>query len=201
MMLYTTMEETMSITIDRSYNNYGPAPIYPRGLRPTDPHRAVLRLDELGTVDVAPDYNTDGSTTLDVWLGQTIQYSIPACLSAAGIDNLLDNIMPLLERIHSGHTVMWNGNNHIGVMTSDARAAHDELVRHLEQAQYDTDNNVIDAIEYCRDAWSIVVDEYRDAESREEYIDDLVDVASQDDYVLVNIDRLVSELDREIGSM
>lgn len=114
------------------------------------PQPAHLYLDEDGVITF--DWGDANSVTMDVAEGRTLRFRIPAQVTGKALVAMLedDRILCLLERIHVGHTVEWDGSNHRGRLTDDARDAADELDRLLELDYWD-DSDM--AIVWTTDDW------------------------------------------------
>jgi hypothetical protein len=54
----------------------------------------------------------------------------------------------LLQRVAAGHEVIWDGNNHVGILDEDAAQACRELDRHFETISFSTGLEVWDAAEW-----------------------------------------------------
>lgn len=90
--------------------------------------RTVLRLDEVGNVDVYQDWD-DNSTTEDCWNGRTLEWSIPGHPIGMILD---EEIVGLLQRVHDGHIIDWDGSNNVGTLNDDADAASNAISRLLD---------------------------------------------------------------------
>lgn len=101
------------------------------------PQPAHLYLDEDGVITF--DWGDANSVTMDVAEGRTLRFRIPAQVTGRALVAMLedDRILRLLERIHVGHTVEWDGSNDRGRLTDDAREASDELDRLLDLDHWD----------------------------------------------------------------
>lgn len=117
----------------------------------THPQPAYLELDEDGEVHYG--YNTEigNSRPMNVHLRQWIRWKVPYDLSGKAMAAFLTNpdVVALLERVHAGHTIEWDGNNHVGRLTDDARRAEEELDRLTAEDQW---------TERDREAWGPVAD-------------------------------------------
>lgn len=99
----------------------------------TSPQPAYVELSEDG--EVSADYSGDtGGTPAHVWHGRTQTWRVSAYAHPVVLARLLETgaARALLERVHAGHTVEWDGSNHRGRLTEDAQAASDKLERLLE---------------------------------------------------------------------
>lgn len=105
------------------------APLYRRFSGHYQPQPAHVCLDENG--NVRADYCGIIGTgqPMDVWLGRTRRWSVNPEVNGDQIADLLesDKVRALLERVHAGHSVEWDGSNYVGRLTDDAREASDAL--------------------------------------------------------------------------
>lgn len=114
-----------------------PAPVYHKYPDNYQAQPAHLYLDEDGEVSV--DWGDANSVTMDVAEGRTLRFRIPSQVTGKALVAMLEDerILRLLERIHVGHTVEWDGSNHRGRLTDDAREAADKLDAWLDQNYWD----------------------------------------------------------------
>ena len=103
--------------------------------RQSEPQKCFIALDlEDGTLWA--DYNAEiGSAVPEaVWNGRTIRFPAP-CMTANGMNRLMDEIAPLAERVLAGASIEWNGNNHVGKLDEDAQDASDEIERICDELE------------------------------------------------------------------
>lgn len=95
-----------------------------------------LRLDEHGEVDVfAREYYGGDVIPFSEWHKRTLTWGFASRGDCSVIDSdkLRDDLSEggtlraLLERVHAGHSVTWNGNNHVGELDQDGGDAQDEI--------------------------------------------------------------------------
>lgn len=111
---------------------------------------AYLQLTAAGRVDAGYNPEIGDAMPADVWHGCTLRWTIPNTLTPAGVRQLVTELMPLLERVHAGHTDEWSGSNWVGQLTDDAQEANeaiDNICRDLDPEDYDH-LNVWDAIDW-----------------------------------------------------
>ena len=80
------------------------------------------------------DYNKaeiSNATPFAVYHGHVRRYTIP-CLKAQTANRLLDELVPLAERVAAGCISQWNGRNHVAELSEDARAAEAQIVATIE---------------------------------------------------------------------
>jgi hypothetical protein len=133
------------------------APLYCRYHGQTRPQGAYIELDEDGRVDANYDAEIGGAVPMAVWHGRTRRYSVTPYLSGSALVELVDEISPLLERVHDGLSEEWDGSNHVGTLTADARSADEAIRDRLESVERDIDV-VVDI-----DGWVADVDVAADA--------------------------------------
>lgn len=108
------------------------APLYHRYPIQIKPQPAYVTMDDDGVVEVRSDGKIGCGVPLSVWHGVTRRFRVYPCVSADALANYLESDgLSLLERIHAGHSVEWDGSNHVGKLTSDAFAAREQLAEAL----------------------------------------------------------------------
>lgn len=108
---------------------------------PTLPSRTVIRLDpEDRTVEVYQGYRT-GSTPESVYHGRIIEWTATEHPKEEWMRNWLESNMTRLQTICDGHSVEWNGSNHVGKMTPEAKNAEDEI-------DFELDHDGLQSIDY-----------------------------------------------------
>lgn len=103
------------------------APLYYRYPGQINPQPAHIEMDEDGEVSASWDGST-GGTPAHVWHGRTLRWAVPANMRGIAVADLLEGqALPLLQRVRAGHSVDWDGSNHRGHLTDDARDASEAL--------------------------------------------------------------------------
>lgn len=97
------------------------------------PQPAYVELSEDGVVTAGANPEIGNAVTMDVWHRRTLQWSIDPGLTGAQIADAIQDALPLLERVHAGHTVEFDGSNMGGLLTEDAAEASAKLGRILEK--------------------------------------------------------------------
>ncbi|RME23332.1 MAG: hypothetical protein D6800_09985 [Candidatus Zixiibacteriota bacterium] len=140
----------MTIKIDKTMPEAGDAPLFVQYGGQTQPQPAYLELDEFGNVSL--DYSSEigGAVPMDVWHGRTLRWSVSPYLSRdAALDLLEDaSLVALLERVHAGHSVDWDGSNMVGHLTEDAREAKQKVQEILDEISRDGAAQVWDAYDW-----------------------------------------------------
>lgn len=123
----------MSITIKTDNLRGEPAPLYCVYPRQTKPQPAYVELNEDG--EVSADYNGEigNAVPMAVWHRRTLRFDVSPRVGGDDLADFLesDAVVALLERIHAGHTVEWDGNNFVGRLTEDAERAAETLTEAL----------------------------------------------------------------------
>ena len=103
--------------------------------RQSEPQRCFIALD-LEDGQLWADYNAEiGSAVPEaVWNGRTLRFPAP-CMTAAGMNRLMDEIAPLADRVLAGSEIEWDGNNHVGKLDEDAQDASDEIERICDELE------------------------------------------------------------------
>ncbi len=109
------------------------APLYCRYQGQTDCQGAYVQMNEDGIVSA--DYNAEigWAVTFDVFHNRTLSWGVASRVRGDALADLLesDEMRALFERVHTGHDVEWDGNNNVGHLDYDARAASDEIEAEL----------------------------------------------------------------------
>jgi len=114
------------------------APLYCKYPNQCNPQPAFVEMDEDG--EVSADYSADsGGTPSHVWHNRTLRWAVPSEVNGKTLADLLqgDEVRGLLERIHAGHSVDWDGSNHRGTLDDAAQDASYDLERRLERLAED----------------------------------------------------------------
>ena len=105
------------------------APLYHRYPGQHAPQKGFLELSEDGTVRV--DWNSEIGNAVPFYVHhrRTLRWTLNEYLSGRALSHFLgrDDVQALLERIHAGHSIEWDGNNNIGKLDADAQTAEDDL--------------------------------------------------------------------------
>jgi len=105
-----------------------------------------LSLDANGNVTVyARDFFGGDGTPVDIWEGRALEWGIRRRGDQSAIDaadvatDLADGgkLRTLLERVHAGHDVEWDGSHMAGRLTDDAHAASDDIEGLLNEYRID----------------------------------------------------------------
>jgi hypothetical protein len=92
------------------------------------PQEALVTLD-LDTGELGVRYNPEigNAVPMSVHHGRTLWWTLPAIPTTAGANQLLDGLLPLAQQVVDGAEIVWDGQNNVGRLDSDASAAAEEL--------------------------------------------------------------------------
>lgn len=90
-----------------------------------EPYDAYLLLDDDGTVDFERRFPSYGCTPNEERHGLTRCWKVPPAVRGSELHD--KRILELLQRVHNGHSVEWDGNKNVGALDEDAVEASDEL--------------------------------------------------------------------------
>ena len=134
------------------------APLYLQYDGQHRPQSASITISEDGAVYAEVSGSVGGGTTPDKWHGRTIEIDVPPLANGASVAAVLESAegSALLNRIHDGRSVEWNGNSRVGKLSEDAQEAIEELESKL--ADVTMDEVVDDLGQYLghlslREAW------------------------------------------------
>lgn len=182
------------ITIDRDYRDKGPAPLYYHYDGQCNSQPAYLEMTEDGAVSVDYSGEIGNAVPAYVWHRRTLRWAIPNCLSPTGIDQLMDDVQVELQTIHDGHSVEWDGSNHVGRLTPEASEIGERLGQRLYECEDYERIAIWDAAEWLQLAWDETVNEYHAAPDKPSYMESLVSIALSDGAYLVNVGSLERRL-------
>jgi hypothetical protein len=114
----------------------GPLPLYHQYYGQTNPQPAFL---EIESGEVWFDWNAEvgNAIPMSVYHRRALRLPVPNHLTPAGYQSLLEDITPALREIMAGHTLQWEGNNHVGRLTEEAQAAFDGLEYQSMSGEWD----------------------------------------------------------------
>lgn len=148
-------------------------PVYEHFQGQSQPQPAFISIDENGKVDADYSGEIGNGVPSKVWHNRTLRVPINPELSAGEIENFLhdDATTRLLARIVDGHDVEWDGSNHVGSLTDDARDALESLGRLAEGLV--TETPVMSADEWLFGGGQHLLDHWADC-SLENAVDELM---------------------------
>ena len=103
-----------------------------------------LSLSEDGeaTLSTGQRHSSENMTPMDVWHMRTLTWRTrlsQGCRALADLDaigNIAERVGALLDRVHAGHTVEWDGSNMRGALDDDACEATDEIEAIIQDASW-----------------------------------------------------------------
>ena len=107
------------------------------------PQPAFVQIHKDGEVEFGVEHNINGVSEA-VFHNRIVRFDdIDQHLSLKGIDKLHKEIRPLLEEIAAGHSIEWNGSNHVGRFTEEADEARERLMKRLSETNWENYDQVI----------------------------------------------------------
>ena len=115
----------LTYSLDNLRDADDPAPLFFKYPRQCNPQPAHVELDHAGRVTADSSGEIGNGVPFHVWHRRTLRFRVDPCVGGAALADYLegDEGRALLERIHTGHTVEWDGSNHVGMLDEDAEAA------------------------------------------------------------------------------
>lgn len=116
--------ETNNVEIDYVENQFD---LYRWYDRQSEPQPCFVQFHtETGSLTADFDAEIGNAVPMHVCHRRVLRWSIPL-LTADRVNDLLDQLAPLCERIYSGSRTVWDGNNHVGRLDADAEKAREEI--------------------------------------------------------------------------
>lgn len=137
--------QTTNLTIKTDNLRGEIAPLYCRYQGQTNAQPAYVEMDEDGNVSADYSGEIGNAVPMTVWHGRTLRWAVSNQVRGDELADLIerDDVVALLERVYLGHSVEWDGNNHVGRLDDDAQAASDELDE-LFAAESSDEHNLVD---------------------------------------------------------
>lgn len=130
------------------------APLYCRFPGELEPQGAYIEITTR-TRELTADYSGEigFAIPMSVYHGQVIRIPVTPYLNGAVLADLLDSdeVQALAGRVCDGHSIEWDGNNNVGVLTDDASAALGELGEYLDEYTARLDTPDIVSVWECSD--------------------------------------------------
>lgn len=136
-----------TIRISEHLGDGSRAPLYQHYQGQTQAQPAYVELEEDGTVNASYDPEIGGAVPMTVWHGRDRRYPVSNSISMDGLKALLAYITPLLQRVHDGLSIEWDGSNIVGRLTEAAENAEAKISRICESDEWDT-VDIMDAGEW-----------------------------------------------------
>lgn len=119
----------MTITFDLASLRTSVAPLSHTYPQQFNPQPAYVELTENGEVSADWSGEIGNSVPMSVWHDRTLRMTVAHNVNGPALADYLESpeALALLETIHAGHEVDWDGNNYVGTLTEEARAALERL--------------------------------------------------------------------------
>lgn len=137
-----------TITIDTSNLRGHAAPLYRILPCEQEPQRAFVEMEADGDVSACYDPIVRGGGMPEaVWNNRTLRWSVSCEVQGDALADVLESaeVLALLQTVHDGHTVEFDGRVFRGTLTDDAQDASDELERIFGSLK-DRDDDAIEAV-------------------------------------------------------
>lgn len=103
------------------------------------PQDAYLEMDcDKGTLRATTDGEIGGAVPMRVFHGRVRRYSIPEGAQPADVNKLMDDLVPIFERVLAGYECEWDGSNHTGRLDDAASQAEEEIEQRVCDAELRT---------------------------------------------------------------
>lgn len=135
------MKKSTSIFVNRQ-SFRGNRPAYKKYPIQFEPQGAYIYLSEDGEVGVWINPNI-GGVPLSVGYERTLVWGIPPETKGKDLRKFFADpeTIDLLEKIHEGHSVEWDGHDHVGELTQESKKASETLELKIDK--------LFDNEEYC----------------------------------------------------
>lgn len=107
----------------------------------TFPQPCYIELD-CKTETLSASYNAEVGNAIpfSVYHGHDQRWGIP-CLTADAVNEFMEEILPLAQKIVDGYESIWNGHNHVADFTEDAQEAIEEIQSRCDELERTTDES------------------------------------------------------------
>lgn len=124
---------TSPVTLSLSNLDQDRVALHHRYSGQVDPQPAHVEIDEDGTVTADYSGEIGSAVPMLVWHKRTLRVPVAAEVDCADLAAYLrGGGLPLLQAIHNGHSVHWDGSNHVGALTDEAEQALEDLADGLQ---------------------------------------------------------------------
>lgn len=115
---------TTTITLSIDNLDSDRAALYHQYAGQYQPQPAYVEMTKDGIVSADWSGEIGSSTPMHVWHGRTLRWMVSSAVDCAALAEWLRGSgQELLERVHTGHTIEWDGNNQRGKLSDDAEVA------------------------------------------------------------------------------
>ena len=169
----------------------------------SSPQRVYLWLDEDGKAGWDVDGEIGSSIPSYVYHGLTLRWYIRGCPTLDAIESIMEEVLPLLDQVHAGHDVEWDGSNTSGRLIPVAQAASDQIEQIL--AADDGDRYCeVDAAEWCQEISSEVKNTIRagkdNAQISDAYFLNTLQDGDDCEYRITDVEEWIEGLRREVAA-
>lgn len=129
-----TAQTASTVTLELENLRDSLAPLFHRYPQQTEPQSAFIEITEEGTVSADWNGEIGNAIPCTVYHGRTLRVAVSPRAKGADLARYLSGDgLPLLERVHQGHRVEWDGSNNVGHLDEDAAQAFQELEGALQE--------------------------------------------------------------------
>ncbi|MBI4695558.1 MAG: hypothetical protein HY749_16195 [Gammaproteobacteria bacterium] len=132
----TTTESTITLCTDALRAER--APLYHQYPGQSSPQPGIVEMDDGGVVSAS--YNPGSGLPMAVWHTRTLRWGVSPYVSGDVLADVLNELRPEFELLHAGHSIKWDGNNHVGRLTDDAVDARERIQDMLDAIGEDPAN-------------------------------------------------------------
>jgi hypothetical protein len=120
--------------------------------------RLVLDEDGNTVLYVKDRHSSDNGTSSDEWHGRDQVWTNrnPSCgvVDLEALEQLAKDVSPLLDRVHAGHNVEWDGSNMVGTLDDDAQEASELIEKLVMDCEWANDQIAVwDASDWIDSNW------------------------------------------------
>lgn len=142
------MTTTTPITINR-VNESDRTALYAKYSGQTNPQKVYIEFRPgEGTVTAGSDSEIGNAVPFSVWHGTVRRYHLPVVPTPQAVNELMEELQPLLERVVAGFMEYWDGSNYVGRLTENTQAVEDEIRRTIDGWQW-IDEDLVEVWEAC----------------------------------------------------
>ena len=166
-------------------------PVYCKYPQQCNPQPAYITLN-LRTGEVDADYSGEigNGVPADVWHGLVIRFPLSSEATGGTIENMIDNNLSIFQEILDGSEVVWDGSNHVGKLTDEAREIAEDMDRN---GFYSEEGGILTVRDIIKNG-----DFYpSDGQSIEDFAENIASCDGEEGYWLlepVTVDDVLSEL-------
>jgi hypothetical protein len=127
-----------TVTISKVSN---PTALYCKYASQLNPQPCYVELDcDKETLSASYNGEVGNAVPFTVYHGHDQRWGIP-CLTADAVNEFMEEILPLAQKIVDGYESIWNGHNHVADFTEDAQEAIEEIESKCDELERTTDES------------------------------------------------------------